>query len=108
MVTSYTPHRQAMPHALESGLMAERGESLLSVDDAARLCGVSRDTIKRRLRAGEFPNAVRVRVPGPKGPWRIPDTDLTAVFRVQSVAEDPVAGTDVTALRIQLAIAHTR
>ena len=42
--------------------------------EAATLCGVSRDTIKRRLRRGQFPNAHRQ--DGPTDAWRIPEQDL--------------------------------
>ncbi len=41
--------------------------------EAARLCGVSLDTIRRRLRAGAFPNAARV---GEDQHWVIPVQDL--------------------------------
>lgn len=43
-------------------------------NEAATLCGVSRDTIKRRLRSGQFPHAHRE--DGPTGAWRIPEEDL--------------------------------
>lgn len=58
----------------ESGLELPR--AWLGINDAAKLCRVSRDTIKRRLSAGAFPNARRVAGPGPRGPWEIPQTDL--------------------------------
>lgn len=41
---------------------------------AAKECGVSRDTIKRRRIAGAFPNAYQ----GERGAWLIPITDLLA------------------------------
>jgi len=42
------------------------------------VCGVSRDTIKRRLRAGRLPSAFRADTErGPQtGPWMIPWVDL--------------------------------
>lgn len=49
-------------------------DGTLSVEGAARTCGVSDETIRRRLRARLLPNAVRE--PGPSGAWRIPVGDL--------------------------------
>lgn len=40
--------------------------------EAAERCSVSRSTLKRRLSAGEFPNAYKAS----SGQWRIPITDL--------------------------------
>lgn len=44
-----------------------------TVAQAARECGVSPDTIRRRLKSGAFPNADRS---GKQGAWRIPVEDL--------------------------------
>lgn len=46
--------------------------------EAAAICGVSRDTIKRRLRAGQFPGAHRADGSGGSGTgaWLIPWVDL--------------------------------
>lgn len=44
-----------------------------TVAQAARECGVSADTIRRRLKADAFPNADRS---GKQGAWRIPVEDL--------------------------------
>lgn len=46
-----------------------------TVAQAARECGVSADTIRRRLKSGAFPNADRS---GKQGAWRIPVDDLIA------------------------------
>ena len=52
---------------------------LLGVEEASRACRVSRDTIWRRLRKGEFEGAVRgPRVGSRPGPWLIPVEDLAA------------------------------
>lgn len=48
----------------------------LTVADAAEACAVSQETIRRRLRDGRLPNAVRD--PHPYGQWKIPVTDLVA------------------------------
>lgn len=44
-----------------------------TVAHAARECGVSADTIRRRLKSGAFPNADRS---GRQGAWKIPVDDL--------------------------------
>lgn len=46
-----------------------------TVAQAARECGVSADTIRRRLKAHAFPHADRS---GKQGAWRIPVDDLLA------------------------------
>jgi hypothetical protein len=45
-----------------------------TVRDAARACAVHANTVRRRLKAGEFPNAFRDHT----GTWRIPVADLEA------------------------------
>jgi uncharacterized protein YlxW (UPF0749 family) len=47
----------------------------LPLDAAARACGVSCETIRRRLRTGRLPGAFR---DGPAGAWQIPVSDLVA------------------------------
>ena len=51
-------------------------DGTLGVEEAAQLCGVSDETIRRRLRAGRLPNAVRAA--GASSAWRIPLSDLIA------------------------------
>lgn len=52
---------------------------LLTMDEAARATSLSRDTIKRRLRRGEFPGAIRGTPHGNRPPpWLIPVADLLA------------------------------
>lgn len=45
-----------------------------SIQQAARECGVSVATIRRRIKDGSLPNAVQ----GARGAWTIPVTDLIA------------------------------
>lgn len=45
--------------------------------ECAAICGCSIDTIRRRLRGGAFPHAVRDG-DDPNSPWRIPLRDLEA------------------------------
>jgi hypothetical protein len=47
----------------------------LSIHEAATCCGVSEETIRRRLRADRLPGAFRN---GPSGVWRIPSQALVA------------------------------
>lgn len=47
---------------------------LLTFNEAAEAAGVSRDTIKRRHRAGAFPGAER----DDRGAWRVPTAELIA------------------------------
>lgn len=57
-------------------------EEWLEVRTAARRAGVSVDTIRRRLRANEFPRAERLE--GPNTPWRIPLGDLIAAGLIRA------------------------
>src|SRR5690349_18503617 len=70
-------------------------EEWLEVRNAARRAGVSVDTIRRRLRANEFPRAQRHE--GPNTPWRIPLGDLIAAGLVRAAvgALRPSDETDV-------------
>ena len=51
-------------------------EEVLDIREAAERFGVSIDTVRRRLRAGELPRAARGA--GSNAPWRIPLGDLIA------------------------------
>lgn len=62
-------------------------EVVLTVKEAATVCGVSPKTIRRRLEKGLFPNAYRETLPNPsphpdapalEGRWFIPTADLLA------------------------------
>jgi predicted DNA-binding transcriptional regulator AlpA len=57
---------------------------LLTINEVADITGVSRDTIKRRLRSGAFPGATRRgAIGGRSAPWLIPVGDLVAAgFRM--------------------------
>ena len=83
---------------------------LLSIDQAALLCGVSRDTIRRRLRAGGFPGATKGTAHGGRErPWLIPGQDLVAAGMVTAdtatigCAPHHVDTEDPTSLRVALA-----
>lgn len=82
-------------------------EEGLTINAAAEMCGVSRDTVKRRLASGAFPNAIRVQGPGPRGPWRIPELDLRAAGLL-SERPAPDGDLEPAELRLQLAIARTQ
>lgn len=79
-------------------------EGGLSLARAAELAGVSRDTLKRRLKRGAFPGAHRGSGSGPGGPWLIPVGDLEAAGLIRHPA-DPNAD-DPGDVRIQLAVAQ--
>lgn len=54
----------------------EGARPALTITEAARAAGVDRRTIRRRLDAGDLPNAYRD--PPEEGAWQIPVTDLIA------------------------------
>jgi Helix-turn-helix domain len=65
----------------------ERLPHALSISDAARRCGVHRNTVRRYLDAGKFPGAFREDA---RSPWQIPVQDLRQAglhVRVTSSAE---------------------
>jgi len=65
------------------------GEALaLTISEAARICGLKRRAIRRRLEAGEFVHSYR----DAEGTWRIPLNDLTAAGlepNLESDLEEP-------------------
>lgn len=82
----------------------------LGVHEAAQACSVSVDTIKRRLRQGQFPKATRGAPTGHRlGSWLIPIEDLAAAglkpFWSAHGTPDPSEGevTDQVVLRVELA-----
>jgi excisionase family DNA binding protein len=73
-------------------------DGCLGVEEAARLCGVSDETIRRRLRANRLPHAARAE--GPSSPWRIPFSDLIADgLEPQGSGDDEAVISEVTRLR---------
>ncbi len=60
----------------DSAMTHRENEEVLDIQEAAERMGVSVDTIRRRLRAGELPRAARET--GSNAPWRIPLGDLIA------------------------------
>lgn len=51
---------------------------VFTVGEVIERCGVSKSTVKRRLREGAFPNAFQDEPENPQSPWRIPIEDLLA------------------------------
>src|SRR5699024_6016439 len=56
------------------GLRAWPARPTWTLREAEERCGVSRSTLKRRLAAGDFPNAYKTS----QGQWRVPVNDLIA------------------------------
>lgn len=86
--------------------MGDGTEPVHGIEAAALLCQVSRDTIKRRLADGRLPGAYRGRGPGPKGPWLIPESSLTAAGMLTSHAEQ--SGETLEQLRRRAAVAEAK
>lgn len=87
---------------------------LLTVKEAAQACGVSDDTIKRRLRAGQFPSAVRGPASGRRpGPWLLTVEDLAAVgLKPMVLLNEPDRDDDVMdiddPIALRVALSHYR
>lgn len=80
---------------------------LLTMDEAARATSLSRDTIKRRLRRGDFPGAIRGTPHGKRPPpWLIPVVDLIAAGLTVVIPDD--SGTGQTASDEVLAVRLAR
>lgn len=96
--------------------MPNPSEPDLLINDAAKRCGLSPDTIRRRLRSGQFPRSFRDEA----GAWRVPLGDLvSAGLRPGLADQDDELGVfspaDVEAqreelgeLRMALAVAEAR
>jgi hypothetical protein len=69
----------------ESGAMSA-AERWFTRKEAADLCGVSVDTIKRAVTSGRLPNAVRSALPA--GVWTIPMGDLVTAGMYDASAAD--------------------
>ena len=81
-------------------------EGGLGIEAAARLCGVSDETIRRRLRAGRLPGARRVG--GPASEWRIPIGDLVeAGFEIGATPSQEVER-DIVALQRNVEVLQQR
>lgn len=76
-----------------------------TINEAAAACGVSRDTIKRRLARGGLPGARRVSGPGPRGPWVIPESGLVAAGLLEGVTQ---ASSSMEELKIRLAVTEAQ
>lgn len=80
---------------------------LLTINAAAEACAVSRDTIKRRLRSGHFPNATRGRAQGDRPPpWLIPVVDLVEAGLAPTVDRGPTDRSEDDPVSLRVALAH--
>jgi predicted DNA-binding transcriptional regulator AlpA len=66
------------PAASSRPIPANRKAEWLSPAEVAEVSGLSKSEIGRRVRAGEFPNAVQPTTGPFRGRWRIPAADLAA------------------------------
>jgi hypothetical protein len=62
-------------------------EDPLTISESARACGVHRNTVRRYLDSGRFPNAFH---DGDRSPWMIPREDLVGAGL--SIVADPHPG----------------
>lgn len=67
-----------------------------TVGEVVERCGVSKSTVKRRLRDGAFPNATQDDPTNPQSPWRIPIEDLLAAGLNPGRPTPPEGQTPVT------------
>jgi excisionase family DNA binding protein len=51
----------------------------VTVDEIAKRLSVHEESVRRWLRAGRFPNAIKL--PEGRGDWRIPVTDVAAFLK---------------------------
>lgn len=59
--------------------MKDKGRHWYSIRDVAEIVGVSDETIRKHIKAGQFPGA-RKKSPLPRSSWMIPD-DALADYR---------------------------
>jgi len=63
-------------------VLAAEDEEFLTSSEAAKLLGVTGETINRWLQAGHFPNAWRIN-PHSRSRWRIPKSDIDAFIELR-------------------------
>lgn len=88
-------------------VLVSKSDGTLGVEEAARVCGVSDETIRRRLRAGRFAGAHREG--GVASAWRIPVADLLAEGfrpRFESEGTTSMPPGELEELRRELAVAR--
>ena len=88
-------------------VLVSKSDGTLGVEEAARVCGVSDETIRRRLRAGRFAGAHREG--GVASAWRIPVADLLAEGfrpRFESEGTTLMPPEELEELRRELAVAR--
>jgi hypothetical protein len=96
---------------LDQPWWGSRDTLALSISDAARICGVKRRTIRRRLQTGEFEHAYR----DDEGAWQIPVNDLLGAGLRPNLVTDPEeprivfsAASQVERLRTEVAVLRER
>jgi hypothetical protein len=96
---------------LDQPWWGSRDTLALSISDAARICGVKRRTIRRRLQTGEFEHAYK----DDEGAWQIPVNDLLGAGLRPNLVTDPdeprivfSAASQVERLRTEVAVLRER
>ena len=60
---------------------------MMKATEVCKELRISRDTLLKLIRQGEFPGAVKV-PPGPTGHWRFPDTAVTDYWHRHEVTPE--------------------
>jgi hypothetical protein len=96
---------------LDQPWWGSRDTLALSISDAARICGVKRRTVRRRLQTGEFEHAYK----DDDGAWHIPVNDLLGAGLRPNLVTDPdeprivfSASSQVERLRTEVAVLRER
>ncbi len=95
------PHCPARRPALTVRAMANRGDSVLSLGQAARQAGVGKATIGRALASGRLSGTRDDR-----RRWLIDSSELARAFPPKRPADDPVERSGTSALRAELEAAR--
>lgn len=63
---------------------------MLKAADVCKTLGISRDTLLKLIKDGEFPGAMKA-TPGPTGHWRIPEQAVRDYMARNAYKPEPVS-----------------